>query len=66
MVILILIDVQYSHKAVFSFEKGSNGQNHISLGFLYLVKNLPYQNFRSPHPLPPPSDCYLENPGHGA
>ena len=28
MVILILIDVQYSQNAVFSFEKGSNCQNH--------------------------------------
>ena len=30
MLILILIDVLYSQKAVFSFEKGSNGQNHSS------------------------------------
>ena len=28
MLILILIDVQYSHKAVFSFEEGSNRQNY--------------------------------------
>ena len=30
MLILILIDVQNSQKAVFSFEKGSNDQNHPS------------------------------------
>ena len=30
MLILILIDVQYSQNAVFSFEKFSNGQNHSS------------------------------------
>ena len=28
MLILILIDVQYSQEPVFSFEKGSNRQNH--------------------------------------
>ena len=46
MLTLILIDVQYSQKAVFSFEKGSNRQNNIFSGFLRLVKNLPHQNFR--------------------
>ena len=30
MLILILIDAQHSQKAVFSFEKGSNCQNHSS------------------------------------
>ena len=30
MLILILIDVWYSQKAVFSFEKGSDHQNHSS------------------------------------
>ena len=30
MLILILANVQYSQEAVFSFEKGSNGQNHFS------------------------------------
>ena len=30
MLILILANVQYSQEAVFSFEKGSNGQNHSS------------------------------------
>ena len=28
MLILILVDVQYLHNVGFSFEKGSNGQNH--------------------------------------
>ena len=32
MLILILVDGQYSQKAVFSFEKCSNGQNHSCLG----------------------------------
>ena len=41
MLILILIDVQYSQKAVFSFEKSSNSQNHFSSGFLHPVKILP-------------------------
>ena len=41
MLILILIDVQYSKKAVFSFEKGLNRQNHSSSGSLHLVKNFP-------------------------
>ena len=44
MLILILIDVQHLQKAVFSFEKGFNHQNHSS-GFFHLAKNSP----------PPPS-----------
>ena len=43
MLILILIDVQYSQKAVFGFEKGLNCQNHSTSGSLHLVK-------KSPHP----------------
>ena len=39
MLISILIDVQYSQKAAFSFEKGSNCQNHSSSGSLHPVKN---------------------------
>ena len=31
MLILVLIDVQYSQKAIFSFEKGLIGQNHTPL-----------------------------------
>ena len=45
MLILILIDVQYSQNAVFSFEKFSNRQNHSSASH-HLVKSRP--------PPPPP------------
>ena len=38
MLILVLTDVQYSWKAVLSFKKGSNCQNHSSSGSLYSVK----------------------------
>ena len=48
MLILILIDVQYSQKAVFSFEKGLNHENHSSPGSHHPVKNLPQQNFQFP------------------
>ena len=68
MLILILIDAQYSQKAVFSFEKFVNCQNHISSGFLHLVKNLPHQNVRfsqSPTPHPPPTPTSYKNPGDG-
>ena len=41
MLIFILINVQYSQKAVFSFEKGSNRQNHSSSGSLHLIKKIP-------------------------
>ena len=47
MLILILLDVQYLQNAVFSFEKGSNRQNHPS-GSHQLVKKSPPQNFRFP------------------
>ena len=43
MLILILIDVQYSQKAVFSFEEGLNGQNHSS-GSHHQVKKIPSSN----------------------
>ena len=60
MLILILIDVQYSQKAVLSFEKGSNGQNHSSSGSHHPVKKIPPSkisdstpNWGEPsHPLP--------------
>ena len=45
MLIFILIDVKYSQKAVFSFEKGSNHQNHFSSGSLHLAKKLPPVKF---------------------
>ena len=38
MLILISIDVQYPQKGAFRFEKGSNHQNHSSLGSLHLVR----------------------------
>ena len=47
MLIYILIDVQYSQKTVFSFEKGSNRQNHSS-GSLDPVKNSPPVKFLIP------------------
>ena len=56
MLILILIDFQYSQKVVFSFENGSNNQNHSS-GSLHTVKKSPPVKFSiggdsSPRPLP--------------
>ena len=70
MLILVLIDVQYSQKAVFSFEKGSNHQNQSSSGSLYLVNTPPPSKISNPPPteggggihLPTPYD-YLQNPG---
>ena len=53
MLILILIEVQYSQKAVFSFEKGSNHQNHSSSGSLHIVKKSPPSKM-SNSPLPQP------------
>ena len=41
MLILTLIDVQYSQNAVFSFEKFSNHQNHFSSSSHHIVKNPP-------------------------
>ena len=38
MLILILIDVQYLQKAIFSFEKDSNPQNYCSSGSLHPEK----------------------------
>ena len=46
MLILILIDVQYSQTAVFRFEKGLNRQKHSSSGSVHPVKNsLPQVKF---------------------
>ena len=48
---MILIDVQYSQKAVFSFEEGLNCENHSS-GSQHPVKKYPPAKFLiSPHPL---------------
>ena len=43
MLILILINVQYLQNVVFSFEGGSNGQNHSSSGSHHLIKKFPSQ-----------------------
>ena len=54
----LIIDVQYSQKAAFSFEKGSNGQNYSSFSiFSHPVSHPPtptpplQQNLWFPHPL---------------
>ena len=52
MLILILTDVQFSQKAVFSFEKGQKGQNHSSSGSNHQVKKSPPAKFINP-PVPP-------------
>ena len=49
MLIYILIDVQYLQKAVFSFEKGLNGQNHSSSGSHHPLKNSPLAKFPIPY-----------------
>ena len=55
MLILILTDVMYSHKAVFSFEKGSNGQKHSSSDSYHLVNKIPpskmFDSFPTPYPI---------------
>ena len=43
MLILILIDVQYSQNAAFSFKNFSTRQNHSSSGSHHLVKKSPQQ-----------------------
>ena len=68
MLILILIDVQYSQKAVFSFKKGSNRQNHSSSSSLHPVKKFPLSKIPTQTPTggifpPTPYRC-LENPEH--
>ena len=50
MLILILIDVQYSQNAVFSYEKGSNRQNHSSSP---PGKKIHSSKISDPHPPPP-------------
>ena len=53
MLILILIKVQYLQKVVFSFEKGSNGQNHSSSGSHHPIKKLSLSKIsNSPHKNP--------------
>ena len=67
MLSLIVIDIQYSQKADFSFEKGSNRQNHSSSGSPHLLKYSPSKISNPPHWgggfTPPTPYCCLENPG---
>ena len=51
MLILILIDVQYSRNTAFNFEKGLNCQNHSSSGSHHPVKKFPSNKISdsSPH-----------------
>ena len=49
MLILILIDAHYLQNVVFSFEKGSNGQNHFFSDSHKLIKIFPQTKF----PIPP-------------
>ena len=55
MLIFSLIDVQYSQKAAFSFEKGLDRQNHFASCSLYLVKKIP-------SPRPPPRQVKFSIP----
>ena len=48
MLILILIDVQYLQKLVFSFEKGSNVQNHSVSDSHHSIKKFPPAKFPIP------------------
>ena len=43
MLILILIDIQYSHNVIFSFEKCLNSQNHFSSDPHHSVKKITQQ-----------------------
>ena len=64
MLVLILIDVQYLQKAVFSFGKGSYGQNYFSSGSQNPPIKPPHKIFCPPPPPPPTLTplTYLENP----
>ena len=74
VLILISIDVHYSQKAVFSFEKGLNCQNHSFSGYLHLVKKSSPVKFPIPPSLPqlgggdlPPTPTlysYFKNPDY--
>ena len=50
MLVLILVDVQYLQKVVFSFQKGLDGQNHSS-GSNHMIKKSPSKIPNAPHPL---------------
>ena len=45
MIILILSDIPYLQKVAFSFEEGSNGQNHCSLDSHHSKKKPPSNIF---------------------
>ena len=47
MISLISIGVQYLQKVVFSFEEGSNRQNHTSSGLDYPITSFPSKIFDS-------------------
>ena len=53
MLLLILIDVQYSQKAIFSFKKGLNCQDHSSSGSFHPVNLPPPSKISDSPPLPP-------------
>ena len=55
MLIVILIDAQYLQNVFFSFEKGSNGQNHSSSDSNHPIKKSP--------PSPPAKFCIPSLPG---
>ena len=62
MLVLILIDVQYSQKVVNSLEKGSIHQDHSSGSFHPLTPS-PVKFLIPPTGRNPPTPyCYLENP----
>ena len=54
MLILMLIDVLYSQKVFFNFEKCSNGKNHSSSGSHHLVKKFSTNKISDSFPLPLP------------
>ena len=49
MLILILIDVQYSHNVVFTFEKGSNDSNYFLSDSYHPLKKSLHKISYSPH-----------------
>ena len=65
MLILILTDFQYSQKAVCSLKKGSNHENHSSLGSFHPIKKFQPSKISDSHltegKFHPTSYHYLEN-----
>ena len=63
MLILILINVQYLEKAVFSFKIGSTGQKYSSSGYHHPIKKFPAPKFlispTTTTPPPPPPPCII-------